>query len=291
MNIKMIVMDMDGTLLNKDQEISNRTLKALNIAQDNGVMLVLASGRSYKTLKPYGDILKMSKYKGQFICVNGAAIYDTETDVNNVVKRLQLNEIQEIFETCKPFDIEIMAVLEAAIYDYIPQSLYDLKIKYRIENNIDVDVPMTAGTFSMIVDQRKGYSHIEYIEDFKGVPCPVNKICLAHTPEYLLKPYEYLLDKLGHKYNFNRTSHSWIEVMPKDISKGNAIRKLAEEFNIKLDEILVFGDGENDLSMFDVVKYSVAMGNAMETVKQAAYYITDTNNNDGIAKIIEEHVL
>ena len=291
MNIKMIVMDMDGTLLNQDQIISERTLNALFKAQDNEVILVLASGRSYKTLKPYGDILEMSKHKGHFICVNGAAIYDTVTNVNHVIKRLQLDEIKEIFEVCKPFEIETMAVLESSIYDYIPESLLELKKKYRQENNIDEDVPMTAGTFRMIVDQRKNYSHIEFIKDYTGVITPVNKICLAHTPEYLVKPYEYLLGKLSHKYNFNRTSYSWIEVMPKDISKGNAVKKLAQENNIQLDEILVFGDGENDLSMFEVVKYSVAMGNAMETVKQAAHFITDTNNNDGIAKILEEYVL
>lgn len=291
MNIKMIVMDMDGTLLNDNQNISPRTYDALVKAQSQGVMVVLASGRSYKTLKPYGDYLLMPKYNGYYICANGASIFETKTDTNQIVQRLQLDEIQEIYDTASSFDVEIMGVLDSTIYDYIPESLMPLKQQYRLENKIEDDVPWTAGTFKMIVDQRKGYSEIYYIKNSKEIPVPVNKICIAHTVEHLVEPYQVLTQKLGHKYNFARTSPQWIECTPIAISKGNAISTLAKEYNINKDEILVFGDGENDLSMFEAVTYPIAMANAMDNVKAKAYLVTDDNNNDGIAKVIEKEVL
>ncbi len=289
MKIKMIVMDMDGTLLNKNHEISEMTKRALLEAQKNGVKIVLASGRSYRTLIQYAEVLEMAKYDGYFIGVNGAAITQVSNMKHEVLAQLQVEEIHEIFKAVKPFEIEAMAVLDDTIYDYIPVSLRSLKKAFRLENNISDDVPWTAGTFSMIVDQRKGYNYIYDIQSEEEVKCPVNKVCLAHTADHLVKPYEYLMNHLSHKYNFTRTSPQWIECAPKSISKGNALKQIANQFNIRMDEIVVFGDGENDLSMFEVVKYAVAMGNAMECVKEASFEVTDTNNQDGIAKFLKKY--
>ena len=185
-----------------------------------------------------------------------------------VVKMLRpqkKSNFREIFDAAMPYDIEVMGVMDATIYDYIPYSLMELKAQYRKENDIADDVPWTAGTFKMIVDQRRGYSSINYIKTPDEIPNPVNKICLAHTAEYLAKPYEELLEKLGDKYHFARTSPQWIECAPQGINKGAAILRLAERLGITPDQIAVFGDGENDLSMFRVVKYPIAMGNAMDT--------------------------
>ena len=290
MNIKMIVSDMDGTMLNTDQEITSLTLSSLIQAQNQGIMLVIASGRSYRTLIDYGKKLEMDKYHGYFIGVNGGALYDVSKGINTIVQQLQLDEIKEVYEMLDDYEVEIMAVLDDTIYDYIPDSLLQIKKQYRIDNNIADDVPMTAGTFKMIVDQRKGYDNIHYIKSYRDINCVVNKICITNAAEKLIDVYDHCVKTLGHKYNFSRTSPMWIECTPKCISKGNAIKKLAIVKNIALDEIVVFGDGENDLSMFETVKYSVAMGNGMDSVKNVAYTITDDNNNDGIAKFIDENI-
>lgn len=291
MDIKLIVMDMDGTLLNSEQCIPEENLSALIEAQKRGIRLVLASGRSYKTLTDYGIQLHMPEYDGYFIGVNGAALTKTATMEHEIIRQLQKDEIKEIYDAAMPYDIEVMGVMDATIYDYIPESLMKLKAEYRRENNIADDVPWTAGTFKMIVDQRRGYSSINYIQSPEEIPSPVNKICLAHTEEYLKKPYEELLEKLGHKYHFARTSPCWIECAPQGINKGAAILRLGERLGITPDQIAVFGDGENDLSMFRVVKYPVAMGNAMESVKKEAFEVTLDNNSSGIAYFLKKHNL
>lgn len=283
---KLIIMDMDGTLLTSEGVISPRTYEALVKAEENGVRLVLASGRSWKTLQAFGEQLQMPKYDGYFIGVNGAAITETKTMTHHRIAQLQVDEIQEIFNFAKPYEVEIMGVLDSTIYDYVPDSLREIKRQYRIENNIADDVPWTGGTFKLIVDQRKGYSEIYDIKEAHEIPVPVNKMTLCHTKEGLEEIYPALLESLGHKYNFTRTSPSWIEIAPKQVSKGNAIRMLQEQLNITPEETYIFGDGENDLSMF-TCGIAVAMGNAMDLVKEKANRVTLDNNSDGIAAVVE----
>ncbi len=291
MNIKMIVMDMDGTLLTHEQNIMSETKEALFEAQKRGVKLVLASGRSYRTLTKYGLELDMDKNKGKFICVNGAAITDVQTMHTEYIRQLVPEEIQEVFNYAKQFDVEIMAVQDSIIHDYIPKSVMELKKVYRKENNIAEDVPYTAGTFFLIVDQRKGYEEIHYINSAEELTARANKMVITHEPEVIAAIYDKLVDALGDKYTFVRTSPRWVEVSPKGISKGNAILTLAKENNIQSSEIMVFGDGENDLSMFEVVTYPVAMGNAMQTVKDKAFFVTKTNEDNGIGYAINKYVL
>ncbi|MGN1344584.1 MAG: Cof-type HAD-IIB family hydrolase [Traorella sp.] len=288
-NLKMIIMDMDGTLLNQDGIITPRTYEALVNAQKKGVKVVLASGRSYKTLTDFGIQLKMDQYEGYFIGVNGAAISEVKTMTHHVIAQLQKEDIKKIFLEAQPYEIEIMGVLDSTIYDYIPSSLREIKRQYRIENQIADDVPWTGGTFKLVTDQRKGYSSIYDIQSWEDIPCAVNKMTLCHQADVLADVYPKLVDVLSNDYNLNRTSPQWIEIAPKNISKGNAIALLQNHLNISKEETFVFGDGENDLSMFDY-GVSVAMGNAMESVKKRADLITDDNNHDGIALVIEKYL-
>ena len=190
----------------------------------------------------------------------------------------------------KDYDVEIMAVQDNYIHDYIPDQLMKLKKEYRKENNIDEKVPYTSGTFALIVDQSKLYDNIEYVKEAKDFTEKANKMTLSHEPEELQKLYQAIVPALSSKYNFALTSPRWLEVAPLNINKGNTILQLASELSIQPEEIMVFGDGENDLSMFEVVKYGIAMGNAMPTVKEVAYDVTATNNEDGIAQAIEKYV-
>lgn len=163
-----------------------------------------------------------------------------------------------------------------------------LKAQYRKEHNIADEVPWTGGVFGLISDQRRGYSHIYSIQSAEEIPQPVNKITVCHTPQKLETVFA-ALSALSDRYNFARTSPQWIECSCQGVSKGEAVLRLQEKLNISAEETLIFGDGENDLSMFSCGT-AVAMGNAMESVKQAADRITLDNDHDGIAAVIEEYL-
>lgn len=282
---KLIVMDMDGTLLNSQGEISKRTYDALIKAQEKGIRVILCSGRSWKTLKDYSKHLRMSEFDGYCIGANGAVITETKTETNTIISQLQINEIKEIFEAAKTNEVEIMGVLDSTIYDYIPDSLKELKRQYKIENNIPEDI-WTGGTFCLVEDQSVGYSEIYSVDSFDDINCPIYKMTFCHTKEMIEIAYKDLVEKLSDKYNITKTSISWFEIGPKCVSKGNAISLLQNKLNIKKEETYIFGDGENDLSMFEC-GIAIAMGNAMETVKAQANEVTLDNNSDGIAVVIE----
>ena len=288
-NLKLIITDMDGTLLTSNSTISDVTLNTLIKAQEAGIKLVLASGRSWKTLTRYGQQLQMDKYHGWFIGVNGAAITDVSTMANTVLAQLNPEQIQEIFDATKDLGVEVMGVCDATIYDYIPDSVLELKKIYRQENNIADDVPMTGGAFKLVVDQRPNYPDIYFINGPKDIPGNINKICFCHYEEKITEITELLTETLGDKYSFVRTTPTWLECMPLNISKGNAITTLQEKLNISKEETIIFGDGENDLSMFDCGT-AVAMGNAMDLVKEQADEITLDNNSDGIAEVIKKYL-
>lgn len=287
MKYKMIIMDMDGTLLNSEGVITPRTKQKLIESEKAGVVVVLASGRSWKTLQGFGKELEMDTYNGWFIGANGTALTEVKTMEHTVLGQVTPEEIKEVFEIAKPFEVEVMGVQDATIFDYIPDSLREIKRQYRIENEIAEDVPWTGGVFKLVSDQRKGYSQIYDLKTQEGFTESVNKMTFCHNEEIIKELYETLSKKLGDRFNFMRTSHTWLECTPKSISKGNAIRKLQEMLHITKEETVIFGDGENDLSMFDC-GVAVAMGNAMETVKQAADAVTEDNNSDGIAKFLDD---
>lgn len=286
MQCKLIVTDMDGTLLNSQDEISKRTYDALIKAQEKGIKVILASGRSWVTMKDFGEQLQIPRFDGYYVGANGSAIMEAKTMENTIVSQLQPDEIKEIFEIAKEYEVEIMCVLDAGIYDYIPASFRELKRQYRKEHNIADDVPWTGGTFLLVEDQRVGYPDIHDVQSFDEIDFPVNKMTLCQTTEVIEKAYQGLSEKFKGKYVFAKTSDTWIEVTSQSVSKGNAVSLLQEKFDIKKEETLVFGDGENDLSMFER-GYAVAMGNAMNTVKAKANEVTLDNNSNGIAVIVE----
>ncbi|MFV0255344.1 MAG: HAD family hydrolase, partial [Erysipelotrichaceae bacterium] len=268
MNTKMIVCDMDGTLLNSKKSISEKTRETLIAAQKAGITLVLASGRSYRTLLHYSDELEMIANKGYFITANGTSIYDLIKAENKAIKRFSVSEAEEIFSAVKAEGVEVIYVTDTTLFSYIPKQVYQLKKEFRMANNIADDVPWTSGIDGPIRDSRDLYDHFIYIEDLSKVDLPMlNKVCVSYPDAKVIKDLEAkLIEKFGDKYNFGCSSATWLEITPSGISKGNTLLKLIDQLKINNEEVLVFGDAENDRSMFETFKYSLAMGNAMESI-------------------------
>jgi len=187
--------------------------------------------------------------------------------------------------------IETMAVHDETIYSYIPISLTDAKIAYRKENRIEPSVNDAAGVWTFIQDHRKNYPFIYKVENYLDIYGNANKVCFAHEPEVMEKFYPLLLKRFGNRFNVMRTSPRWYELSPKGIDKGSALEEVKRLLNIKTEEMMCFGDGENDLPMFASCAYPIAMDNAMPLVKEKAWAITGKNTEDGIAQALKQYVL
>lgn len=291
MKIKLIAMDMDGTLLRSDNTISDRTKKALLKVQEEGVRLVLASGRSYRKLLEYAQVLQMPQYGGYLIEVNGIALYDLAKSERVVYHQLTKEDSVFIFEQIKDLGVEIMGMIDDGLYDYIPASMMSEKIAYRKEHHLSEDHPWTAGAFAFVYDNRKGYPKQYTIQDAGEFPESMNKIAVCHHPENLNAVLPEIRKRLGNQYWIGLTSPGWLEIMPKDVTKGSALTSLAGQLHISMDEVMAFGDGENDIEMLKAAKYGIAMKNGLDNVLEIGYAVCEDNNHDGIARYLEENIL
>ena len=281
--IKMIVCDMDGTLLNSDNKISSLTLSFLKECQRKGIILVLASGRSYPRLKPYYDLLNMSAYHSYLIEVNGLYINHLKTKQRERFTAMEKSDAIKIFELTKDLNLELTAFLDAGLRYYVPECLIPLKQAYIKENHLPFDFPLTATTWNIVGDMRDGYPDQYRIFTMDELPKIMNKVVLIQDAEVIEIALERLKNKCSVEFEFTRSSQRMVEIMKKGVTKGNALLKIMYDNQIAKDEVLVFGDGENDYSMFDVVTHPVIMKNAPDYVKKRAKEVSEYDNNeDGI---------
>jgi hypothetical protein len=291
MNIKLIVMDMDGTLLNEEGLITQETLNALWAAQEEGIHLAIASGRNPIGLMTFAKQLRMDRYGGYLVGINGAMLVKVPEMRTLIRHQIPPLDIQDLFQYGRDMNIETMAVHDETIYSYIPSSLNDAKLVYRKEKGIDPAIMDAAGVWTFIQDHRKNYPHIHQVETYLDIYGNANKVCFAHEPEVMEKFYPLLLKQFGDRFNVMRTSPRWYELSPKGIDKGSALEEVKKLLDIKFDEMMCFGDGENDLPMFAACAFPIAMDNAMPLVKEKAWAITAKNTEDGIAQAIKRYIL
>ena len=289
--IKLIVMDMDGTLLDDKDTITKDTKEALITCEKMGIKLILASGRLHTRLFKYAKQLEMFRYGGKLIEVNGMAIYDLASNKREVIKRISKDEIKEIFEFVKPFYLETQAYFDGGIEYFIPEEVMPLIMKEREERNLSDDMPILGGPWSWNHDSRDGYPDQRRIYDIDELHLPFyNKFTLTHDPDIIKKYLPSFLERFSN-FEIVRSCPRLVEIMPKGISKGNALRSVMEEEGYSEDEVMVFGDGENDITMFDHAYYSFAMENAIDEVKKRARYIAPRNTEEGLCKMIKRYVL
>lgn len=259
MAYKMIVLDMDDTLLNDDLEISQKNKEALTIAQEKGITVVLCSGRPCFGMYKYAKELNLDLSGGYVIGFNGANIIDFKT--NEVIYKNNLSKE----------DIHM---------------LYDLSIKHNVGLH-------TYGFDKIIARQEYKYTKFESTlvgmdilttgDKFKEiVDFDVTKAIFVEEPSVLNNVYDDIYKSVIDNMNITFSKPFFLEIMNKNVSKGYAITFLANKLNIDKSEIIAFGDSYNDISMLEASGTSVAMENGVLDVKNICDYITTSNNEDGV---------
>lgn len=177
---------------------------------------------------------------------------------------------------------ESIAVYDEGLFDYMPDHILTMKQKLRLSLDLPEDYLWTAGAWSWFWDMRNGYPCQKYIEKVEEIDCPINKFQILQETDILNEIEEKLIHKYGDRFEVFRTTPRQIEMGPKGYTKGDTLVRLMKNFGWSKDEVFVFGDGGNDISMFKQTNYSFAMGQALESVKNEAKYITLSNDEDGI---------
>ena len=277
MEIKAIVMDVDGTLTNDKKEITPKTREVLLKAQKQGVLLILASGRPTTGLVEMGKVLEMDKNNGLFISYNGSKVVNFQTGEELFNEPLKLEDAKAVLEHMKKFEIKPM--IDKGDYMYV-NDVYNCMIRFRGE------------PFNVIkYESRGGNYKLCEIDDLAAfVDYPLNKILTAGEPEYLQEHYIEMMEPFKDKLNCMFTGPFYFEFTAKDIDKAKALDTVLKPLDITADEVIAFGDGHNDISIIKYAGIGVAMENAVADLKEAADEITLSNEQDGIAESLLKHI-
>ena len=263
MKYKLIAVDIDDTLLNRKKEISPKNREALMNAQQNGVKLVVASGRLPYGVKPFAEALDVFSYGGYYFGFNGGAIMNSR-DERISATYLDSRYISPVCGLLEPFNITVMVHKGSMIYRNKKVNDYT-----HIEEDV-IGLPLNP---------------VDDIPSF--VDWRLHKILLCGEPS-TLKAAENLLKKsFGGELDIYFSAPWFLEVMPTGINKGIGLLKVCADMGISPDEAIAFGDSFNDIPMLRAAGMGVAMGNAEQAVKAAADYITDDCDRDGVAKALE----
>ncbi|MDR3598378.1 Cof-type HAD-IIB family hydrolase [Clostridium sp.] len=266
-NFKMICLDIDGTLLNSNHQITKRVKSAINVvANEKKIPVILVSARMPKGITFLQRELEIEQ---PIICYSGALILDKD---NNVLSKEFINVINlnEVYKLTKSNNIHMSLYKDNEWY--IEEMDYWAKQESEITNIIP-----------------KITNFKELMEQWKQEGTGPNKILCMAKPEEIKILKENINDG---DLNIYPSKPTYLEIMPNKASKTSAINCLQKEFNIEdKSQIIAMGDNYNDIDMIEYAGLGIAMGNAPEDVKKHADYVTLTNDEDGVAEALKKYVL
>ncbi len=264
----LYVSDLDGTLLRGDERTSEYTNQVINTLAEKGVLFSYATARSYITAK---KVTKGMDAKIPLIVYNGAFVID------NVTEEILLANY---------FDESVLGLLD----ELFERQIYPIVYAYvdGVEKFSFVPDLCTKG-MKLFLESRKGDIRTNAVETMVDLKAgEIFYLTCIDAPEKLEPFYEKYKEKYHCVYQRDiYTGEQWLEIMPKEASKSNAIIQLRSMFDC--DKLVVFGDGKNDIDMFQIADEAYAVENAHEELKKYATGIVLSNDEDGVAKWLEEN--
>lgn len=261
-NRKMIVVDLDGTALNSNHQISITTKEYLKKLKEDGYIIVIATGR---ILRSGINVTEKAEFADYIISNGGGIIYDNLKQNIIYQNGISKEEAEMIFSMYTD-DMEYIDICNVNYY-------YKYTVKDYKESN-----------FCKVTKTRKGF--LDNIDNI------IHASIISNNG--IEELYELLKEKISSldyvKMQDSFSDRIWIDIFGKGTSKYNAIKIVADIENIKNEDIITFGDGRNDIGMIKKSGIGVAMGNALEEVKEVSDYITKTNDEDGIVYFLVEYL-
>ena len=279
--IKLIASDMDGTFLNTKHKISEENLKAVKKAEAMGVEFTIVTGRAFPSIDNYA---REAKLNCEFVLMNGAEYRDKD---GNVIESISIdkNNLKEIHKIMSRngllldiFSNKGRLILDKKIFD---EQILE-KAKWFNKNDSIEDA-------QKFIDEMMKRDNVQFLESIDEViendEIEVYKIITFNLDLELIVETKKELSKIEGLSVVSTFSND-IEISHLEAQKGKILSKVIEKKGYSKEEVIVIGDSFNDYSMFEEFENSYAMGNAVDEIKKIARYVTDTNDNNGVAKAI-----
>ena len=254
---KLIALDIDGTLLNSEKKITNEVFNSIQEAKKSGAKVVLSTGRPLPGVTPLLDELNLNDDGDYVICFNGA-----------VVQEVKSKKILSNIEMCHDDFVLINNLAK--------------------ENNTHVHINTPT---NLIIPTLNNIDIVSMNEEDINDDITFCKIMIIDEPEKLEEVLENIPKDLFDKYTIVRSAPFFLEFLNKNANKGTALEALCNTINIPLSKSIAVGDEENDQHMIKMAGLGVAMGNARDSIKEIANYVTCSNNEHGVAKVIDKFIL
>lgn len=275
MDIKLVAIDLDGTLLDSKQLLSKENKAAIKEAKAAGVQIVLCTGRPLRSMKHLLEEADLLDEEDIVITYNGGLIQKAKTGA--IINEITLNreECLDIYQLGQQLNLPVNFI----DLDYVYEPEYP-KGAESIYMNASREVPKENA--------------LKFIDiDIDNLPNPfkINKFVMSRPTEELDAMIPEIPASYHEKYNIYKSQPFILEVLPDHVDKGYSMRIIGDMLGLEKEQIMGIGDQENDLSLVTNAGIGVAMENAIDQVKQAADYITKSNDNNGVAHAIRKFVL
>lgn len=267
MAIKLVAIDLDDTLLDPQLQISGHCLEIIRQVQKKGVLVTLATGRMYRSALPYARLLQVDV---PLITYQGALVK------NSLSQEVLYNKPVPFAEA-----VEVMDFFHQAGVHY--HCYFDDQLCMERLTADGQDYSELAGVEPVLIkDLRSMAKNRETLKI----------LSVVHDKKLVAKLQEQLRERYSKKQlNITRSKPYYLEVMHPEATKGDALQVVADHYGIERDQVMALGDSYNDLAMIEWAGLGVAMGNARDEVKQAAAYVTHSNEEDGVAEALYKFVL
>lgn len=262
----MLVLDMDDTLLTDDHKISDLNKKVLLEAQAKGVYVVLASGRPTSAMTAYAKELELDLNDSYIISFNGAIISQAKDDQILFEQKLTVKQIHDLYDYSVKTKTHIITYLDDEI------------ISETDSEYIEVEKEITG------MAHRKVASFKDYIDR------PAVKCILLENPTYLKSVENDLIKAMPH-LSVSMSKPFFLEAAQQGIDKAASLKLLAEKLNIHQSEIIAVGNAGNDLTMIEYAGLGVWVDNVTPELRDKADLIVASNNNDGVAEVVQKYIL
>lgn len=263
MMLCFLAADLDGTLLTSAKTITPRTQQVLIEAQEHGLTVILASGRPLYSILPFAEQLELQKHRGFIISYNGSLVWDC----------------------AKGKAIKEQAIPLSLIPDLVAAIGTDFHIHGYKGNNIVIQGK--PDDRSNYISRANKMPLLETQDFTKTITDPQHKCLVTGTPRRLWHLERRLRKQFAESFSICRSESFLLEIMPKGIDKAEALKELLKSLRGEAENLLCCGDGYNDLNMMRLAGISCATQNAKKPVKQAATFVTRSNDQDGVAHAVE----
>lgn len=269
MKYKLLVLDIDGTLLNEDREITKRTLAALLKVQQMGVRVVLASGRPTHGVLPIAEQLELEKNGGFIMSYNGGQIFNMQTGELLFEKRIDPVMMPYLEKKAKKNDFAIFTYHKDSIVTNKPENEH-IKAEAELNNMKIVGVENFSGAV-----------------DFSPCKC----MLVSDDKEKMTGLENHWKRRLAGTLDVFFSEKYFLEVVPQFINKGNTLGVLMDRLKVEKEEVMAIGDGVCDIPMLQLAGTGIAMGNAPDVVKHCTDLVTLSYDEEGVAVAIEKGII